>query len=196
MKITGSTKVDLSLTNFDYEIGIMSGNTDGNIINLGLSHAYEKKKTKNCANLESKLGPLNLKLILLSDDNKIPDNIENIDLNLSAVLEVDKNFNMGIKYETNGSKTEYEVLSGLINSKVNYNNFGLNLETENIIYGYKYKDGMKINLFGNKIKPSICLIDDKLNLGLIHNQREEIDEYGNKKNETKNNLCLDLDLKF
>lgn len=197
MKITGSTKVDLSLSNFDYEIGIFTNsNQDSNIVDLGLSHINENKKTKNCANLESKLGPLNLKVTLLSDEEKIPENIENLDLDLTATIEIENDFNMGLKYQTNGSQTKYEILSGLIDTKLNLENVGVNLYSENIIYGYKYNENTKINLFGNKIKPSLCLLNDSINIGFLHNQSEEIDEYGNKSEDSKNNLTLDLDFKI
>ena len=53
---------------------------------------------------------------------------------------------------------------------------------------------MKINLFGNKINPSIGLINNQINIGYIYNQIEEIDEYGNKEDKTNNKLCLDLDI--
>ena len=70
----------------------------------------------------------------------------------------------------------------------------LNLSTENIIYGHKTIGDTKINLFGNKIHPSIGLANDQLNIGYIYNQIEEIDEYGNKEDKTNNKLSLDLDL--
>ena len=64
MKISGSTKVDLNISNFDYNIGIFTNSESNNTINMGLSQIKENNKTKNCANLESNLGPLNIKLSL------------------------------------------------------------------------------------------------------------------------------------
>ena len=98
------------------------------------------------------------------------------------------------KIITDVNQQKFEILSGCIKSNLKYNDIDLNLSTENIIYGHKNIDNIKINLFGNKIKPSIGLINNQINVGYIYNQIEEIDEYGNKEDKINNKLSLDLDL--
>lgn len=194
MKISGSTHVDLSLENNDYEIEIDSNSN--NLIDLGLSRKMSNKTNTNIANIVSNLGPIKLKLSLNTEKNYIPDNFEDINLSMVASYDVDKHINMGIKYETDGNQNHYEILSGVIDSKVKYDDFSLNLSTENILYGYKKDSYSLTTLHGNRIHPSIGIADDSLKIGLLHNQREEIDDYGNKNENSSNKISLGFDLKF
>ena len=73
MKITGSTQIDLSLENFDYEIKLNTN--QGNIIDLGIKKHNEKNNNSNIINFESKLGNIKVNLDLLTDENKIPQSI-------------------------------------------------------------------------------------------------------------------------
>ena len=194
MKISGSSHVDLSLENNDYEIEIDSNSN--NIIDLALSRKISNKKNTNIANIMSNLGPIKLKLSLNTDKNYIPDNFEDINLSMTASYDVDRNVNMGIKYETDGNQNNYEILSGVIDSKVKYDDFSLNLSTENILYGYKNDSYCHTTLHGNKIHPSIGIADDSLKIGLLYDQREEIDDYGNINENISNKVSLGFDLKF
>ena len=192
MKITGSTQIDLSLENFDYEIKLNTN--QGNIIDLGIKKHNEKNNNSNIINFESKLGNIKVNLDLLTDENKIPQSIEDFDFVIKADYNLTKNLNMGLKYETDGNQSSYEILSGTILSKAGNDNIKLNLYSENILWGYKMEDFNKISLFGNKIKPSISLLEENIDLGLVYYQKEEIDDYGNNNNSSDVKLSLDLNL--
>ena len=56
------------------------------------------------------------------------------------------------------------------------------------------EDFNKISLFGNKIKPSISLLEENIDLGLVYYQKEEIDDYGNNNKSSDVKLSLDLNL--
>lgn len=193
MKITGNGQIDLNnkldLTNLDYEFNI-------NHKSIGLTTKKKNKKIQNGLDIESNLGPLNLKVNLYSEKTEIPTDLKNINLNLLADYELNKNLKLGIKYEADCEQQKYEILSGCIKSNYKHNDVDLNLSTENIIYGYKNVDNTKINLFGNKINPSIGLIENQVNIGYIYDQQEEIDEYGNKNEKLSNKVSLDLNLDF
>ncbi len=192
MKITGSTQIDLSLENFDYEIKLNTN--QGNIIDLGIKKHNEKNNNSNIINFESKLGNIKINLDLLTEENKIPQSIEDFDFVIKADYNLTKNLNMGLKYETDGNQSSYEILSGTILSKAGNDNIKLNLYSENILWGYKMEDFNKISLFGNKIKPSISLLEENIDLGLVYYQKEEIDDYGNNNKSSDVKLSLDLNL--
>ena len=194
MKISGNTQIDLSLSkidlsNIEYELNLTTKNNE-NAVDFGIVSKKNKDKTENGLGMESNIGPVTLKLNLVTDKDQIPEDINDLNLNISACYNVDKNFNFGLKYETDANQEKFEKLSGMMNSKIEFDNLNLKLNTENIIYGYENRNDVKVNLFGNKINPSIN-INDNLGLGIMYHQIEEIDEYGNKE-ESKNRLCLDL----
>ena len=191
MKLTGNTQVEidnqLNFSNLEYELNL-------NHNDVGVTTKKKNNNIENGIGLESSFGPINVKLNILTDKNSIPNKIEDVNLYLSADYKVNDNLKVGVKYETDCEQNKFEILSGTLDSNIKHNNVDLNLLTENIIYGYRKKDDMKINLFGNKINPSIGLIDNQINIGCVYNQIEEIDDYGNKKDKTSNKLCLDLDI--
>jgi len=131
---------------------------------------------------------------VLTNKTQLPVCASDINLYLSADYIINDNLKLGLKYETDVGQQKFEILSGCIKSNLKHNDIDLNLLTENIIYGHKNIDDTKINLFGNKINPSIGLINNQINVGYIYNQIEEIDEYGNKEDKINNKLSLDLDL--
>lgn len=196
MKISGNTQIDLSLSkidlkNIDYEINLNTNtNNNENTIDFGIISKKHQNTIENGLGMESNIGPVTLKLNLVTDKNSIPDDINDLNINLIACYNIDKNFNLGLKYETDAKQEKFEKLSGLMNSQVKLDNLNLKLNTENIIYGYENRNDIKVNLFGNKINPSIS-INDNMGLGLVYHQIEEIDEYGNKE-EPITRLCLDL----
>jgi hypothetical protein len=196
MKISGNTQIDLSLSkldisNIDYEINLNTNSkTDENNIDFGIVSKKNKNKSENGIGMESNMGPMTFKINLVTDQNKIPEEIDDLNINLLACYNYDKNFNFGLKYETDANQEKYEILSGVMNSNVDLDSLKLKLSTENIIYGYENRNDVKVNLFGNKINPSLN-INENLGLGLLYHQIEEIDEYGNKEDST-NRLCLDL----
>ena len=194
MKISGNTQIDLSLSkidlsNIDYELNLSTKNNE-NAVDFGIVSKKQNNKSENGLGMESNIGPVTIKLNLVTDQGQIPEDIKDLNLNITACYNVDKNFNFGLKYETDANQEKFEKLSGLMNSKIEFDNLNLKLNTENIIYGYENRNDVKVNLFGNKINPSIN-INDNIGLGLMYHQIEEIDEYGNKE-ESKNRLCLDL----
>ena len=194
MKISGNTQIDLSLSkidlsNIEYELNLTTKNNE-NAVDFGIVSKKNKDKTENGLGMESNIGPVTLKLNLVTDKDQIPEDINDLNLNITACYNVDKNFNFGLKYETDATQEKFEKLSGMMNSKIEFDNLNLKLNTENIIYGYENRNDVKVNLFGNKINPSIN-INENLGLGIMYHQIEEIDEYGNKE-ESKNRLCLDL----
>ena len=196
MKISGNTQIDLSLSKFDlknidYELNLNTNNKENdNAVDFGIISKKHQNKTENGLGMESNIGPVTVKLNFVTDKNIIPEDIEDLNINLEACYNVDKNFNIGLKYETDANQNKFEKLSGIMNSKVELDNLNLRLNTENIIYGYEKRDDVKVNLFGNKINPSIN-INENLNLGILYHQIEEIDEYGNK-NQPVDRLCLDI----
>ena len=190
MKLKGQAHVDLnniSISNLDYELNLTHSD-------LGITTKKKDGTNENGICLESNLGPIVVKFDLLTDKNRIPSNLKDLNMYLTANYKLEDNISIGLKYETDGEQNKFEILSGTINSKLKNDNISLNLYTENIIYGYKNSNNTKISLFGNKINPSIGLLDDKMYLGYIHNSIEEIDEYGNKDNKCNNKLSLDLDI--
>ena len=190
MKFKGQAQVDLnniSISNLDYELNLTHSD-------LGITTKKKDGTNENGICLESNLGPIVVKFDLLTDKNRIPSNLKDLNMYLTANYKLEDNISIGLKYETDGEQNKFEILSGTINSKLKNDNISLNLYTENIIYGYKNSNNTKISLFGNKINPSIGLLDDKMYLGYIHNSIEEIDEYGNKDNKCDNKLSLDLDI--
>lgn len=192
MKLKGQAQLDLnniSISNLDYELNLTHSD-------LGVATKKKDGNNENGICLESNLGPIIIKFDLLTDKNNIPTNLKDLNMYLTANYKLEDNISIGLKYETDGEQNNFEILSGIINSKLKNDNISLNLYTENIIYGYKNLDNTKISLFGNKINPSIGLLDDNVCLGYIYNQVEEVDEYGNKDNKYNNKLSLDLDIKF
>ena len=192
MKFKGQTELDLnniSISNLNYDINLTHSD-------LGVTSKKKNDCYQNGICLESDLGPVVVKFDLLTNKNKIPDSLKDLNMYLAANYKLEENLTIGLKYETDGEQSNYEILSGTINSKLKGDSASLNLYTENIIYGYKKSEYSKINLFGNKINPSIGVLDDKLSIGLMHNQIEEIDEYGNKDSNSTNKLSLDLDIKI
>ena len=194
MKISGNTQIDLSLSkidlsNIDYELNLSTKNNE-NAVDFGIVSKKQNNKSENGLGMESNIGPVTIKLNLVTDQGQIPEDIKDLNLNITACYNLDQNFNFGLKYETDANQEKFEKLSGLMNSKIEFDNLNLKLNTENIIYGYENRNDVKVNLFGNKINPSIN-INDNIGLGLMYHQIEEIDEYGNKE-ESKNRLCLDL----
>jgi len=191
MKLTGNTQVEignqLNFSNLEYELNL-------NHNDVGVTTKKKNNNIENGIGIDSSIGPINVKLNILTDKNSIPNKIEDVNLYLSADYKVNDNLKVGIKYETDCEQNTFEILSGTIDSNLKHENIDLNILTENIIYGYKKKDDMKIHLFGNKINPSIGLINNQINIGYIYNQIEEIDEYGNKEDKVNNKLCLDLDI--
>ena len=191
MKLIGKTQIDIDnqikLSDLEYELNI-------NHKNVGLASKKKNKKIENGFDFESTIGPVNIKFNLLTNKTQLPVGTSDINLYLSADYILNDNLKLGLKYETDVKKQEFEILSGCIKSNLKHNDTNLNLSTENIIYGHKTIGDTKINLFGNKIHPSIGLANDQLNIGYIYNQIEEIDEYGNKEDKTNNKLSLDLDL--
>ena len=205
MKITGSTQIDLSLTNydlsnFDYALYLNTKNntmdTSSSIPSFEFNTKKENKKTENTIGVESNLGPINFKLNFLTEKDRIPEDLDDLNINLFANYKIDENLNIGLKYETDANQDKFEILSGTMDTNLNLDNFDINLSTENIIYGYENKDDIKVNLFGNKIKPSLGFMDKTLEFGMIYDQKEKIDEYGNKSEDINNKLCFDLNLKF
>ena len=205
MKITGSTQIDLSLTNydlsnFDYALHLNTKNntmdTSSSIPSFEFNTKKENKKTENTIGVESNLGPINFKLNFLTEKDRIPEDLDDLKINLFANYKIDENLNIGLKYETDANQDKFEILSGTMDTNLNLDNFDINLSTENIIYGYENKDDIKVNLFGNKIKPSLGFMDKTLEFGMIYDQKEKIDEYGNKSEDINNKLCFDLNLKF
>jgi hypothetical protein len=191
MKLTGSTQIDIDnkikFSDLEYELNM-------NHKNVGLASKKKNKKIENGIDFESTIGPVNIKFNLLTNKAQIPTSTSDINLYMSADYIINNNLKLGLKYETDVNQQKFEILSGCIKSNLKYNDVDLNLSTENIIYGHKNIDNIKINLFGNKIKPSIGLINNQINVGYIYNQIEEIDEYGNKEDKINNKLSLDLDL--
>lgn len=192
MKLKGKAQLDLnniSISNLDYELNLTHSN-------LGIVTKNKDNNYENGICLESELGPIIIKFDILTNKNKFPDNLKDLNMYLSANYKLEENLTIGLKYETDVEQNNFEILSGTINSKIKNSNISLNLNSENIIYGYKNFDNKKINLFGNKINPSLGLLNDNVYLGYIINQSEEIDEYGNKENKYNNKLSLDLDIKI
>ena len=192
MKIKGQTQIDLnniSISELDYDINLTQSD-------LGFTTRKKEGCNENGICLESDLGPVVVRFDLLTTENKIPNNLKDLNMYLSASYKLEDNLNIGLKYETDGEQNNFEILSGTISSKLKTDSISLNLNTENIIYGYKKSDYSKINLFGNKINPSIGILDDKVCIGMIHHQLEEIDDYGNVDNKSNNKLSLDLNLKI
>jgi hypothetical protein len=191
MKLTGNTQIDIdnkiNFSDLEYELNV-------NHMNVGLASKKKNKKIENGLDFESTIGPINIKFNLLTNKSQIPTSTSDINLYMSADYIINNNLKLGLKYETDVNQQKFEILSGCIKSNLKYNDIDLNLSTENIIYGHKNIDNIKINLFGNKIKPSIGLINNQINVGYIYNQIEEIDEYGNKEDKINNKLSLDLDL--
>uniref|UniRef100_A0A6C0IV47 Uncharacterized protein n=1 Tax=viral metagenome TaxID=1070528 RepID=A0A6C0IV47_9ZZZZ len=191
MKLTGNTQIDIdnkiNFSDLEYELNV-------NHMNVGLASKKKNKKIENGLDFESTIGPINIKFNLLTNKSQIPTSTSDINLYISADYIINNNLKLGLKYETDVNQQKFEILSGCIKSNLKYNDIDLNLSTENIIYGHKNIDNIKINLFGNKIKPSIGLINNQINVGYIYNQIEEIDEYGNKEDKINNKLSLDLDL--
>jgi hypothetical protein len=191
MKLTGNTQIDIdnkiNFSDLEYELNV-------NHMNVGLASKNKNKKIENGLDFESTIGPINIKFNLLTNKSQIPTSTSDINLYMSADYIINNNLKLGLKYETDVNQQKFEILSGCIKSNLKYNDIDLNLSTENIIYGHKNIDNIKINLFGNKIKPSIGLINNQINVGYIYNQIEEIDEYGNKEDKINNKLSLDLDL--
>lgn len=188
MKINGNTQVDLSLTNIDYNLNVGTSNVSG---------VTKKKnnKNENGIELESNIGPIDLKLALLTDELTVP-TIDDINFNLVANYGIDDNINVGLKYEGDCKLEKYQVLSGLVDGKVEVSKINLNLYNENIIYGHKNENDVKVNLFGNKLNPSIGFADNKIKIGYMHDQLEEIDEYGNQDDKSSNKISLDLDIEL
>ena len=110
MKINGNTQVDLSLTNIDYNLNVGTSNVSG---------VTKKKnnKNENGIELESNIGPIDLKLALLTDELSVP-TIDDINFNLVANYGIDDNINVGLKYEGDCKLEKYQVLSGLVDGKV------------------------------------------------------------------------------
>ena len=192
MKIKGQTDIDfnnISISNLEYDLNLTHSD-------MGVTSKRKNGNINNGVCLESNLGPIIVKCDLLTEDNKIPNNIKDVNINLSANYKLEENLNIGLKYETDGEQSKYEILTGMIDSKVKNNNISLNLHTENILYGYKNIDNNRISLFGNKINPSVGLMNEQVSLGYIYNQIEEIDEYGNKDNKNDNKISLNLDFKI
>lgn len=208
MKISGNTQIDLSLadnidnlnlSNLNYEVNFNTSNgnkKESNVLDFEISSKKNENKNENSMGVESNFGPLCIKLNLVSDKDKIPEDLEDLNFNVLATYNYDKKFNFGLKYESDANQEKFEVLSGTMSTNIKLDSLDLNLATENIIYGYENRNDNKINLFGNKIYPSIGILDNSLELGLLYDQKEEIDEYGNKEENIKNKLCFDLNLKI
>ena len=195
MIITANAEININndinisdLSSIDYEIkvnnnnvGIISSNKENGVI------------------LESELGDIKFKLNLTTEDEINNLDWNNINFKFLADYNIDKNTNIGINYKSDIEFKKYQILSGIINSSIDSNNIKFNLNSENIIYGYKNVDDTRIDIFGNKIKPSIVLLDSNnsnIKIGYIFDQCEEIDEFGNKEKIDVNKIALDLDFKL
>lgn len=192
MKLKGQATMnlnDINISNLDYDFKL-------NNSNIGLSSKKSKKKFENGITLESNIGPIILNFDLLTEKYNLPVELEDLIVNVSAKYEMNNNLKIGLKYNKNMDKSQKEILYGTVNSKLNSDIITLNLSTENIIFGSKIDNDMKVNLFGNKINPSIGIYNDNINLGYIYQNCQEIDEYGNKCEEYDNKLSLDLDIKM
>ena len=55
--------------------------------------------------------------------------------------------------------------------------------TKNMV---KNENDVKVNLFGNKLNPSVGFADNKIKIGYMHDQLEENDAYGNKDDKSSN----------
>ena len=184
MKLKGQATMnlnDINISNLDYDFKL-------NNSNIGLSSKKNKKKFENGITLESNIGPVTLNFDLLTEKYNLPVELEDLIVNLSAKYEINNNLKLGLKYNKNMDKSQKEILYGTVNSKLNSDIINLNLSTENIIFGSKIDNDMKVNLFGNKINPSIRIYNDNINLGYIYQKCQEIDEYGNKNEKSDNNL--------
>ena len=60
----------------------------------------------------------------------------------------------------------------------------------------KIENDVKVNLLGNKLNPSVGFADNKIKIGYMHDQLEEIDEYGNQDDKSSNKISLDLDIEL
>lgn len=193
MKLKGQATMNLNninISNLDYDFKL-------NNSSIGISSKKNKKKFENGITLESNIGPITLNFDLLTDKYNLPVELEDLIVNVSAKYEINNNLKLGLKYNKNMDKSQKEILYGTINSKLNNDIITLNLSTENIIFGSKIdNDKRVVNLFGNKINPSIGIYNDNINLGYIYQKCQEIDEYGNEDEECDNKLSLDLDIKM
>ena len=192
MKLKGQATMnlnDINISNLDYDFKL-------NNSNIGLSSKKNKKKFENGITLESNIGPVTLNFDLLNEKYNLPVELEDLIVNLSAKYEINNNLKLGLKYNKNMDKSQKEILYGTVNSKLNSDIINLNLSTENIIFGSKIDNDMKVNLFGNKINPSIRIYNDNINLGYIYQKCQEIDEYGNKNEKSDNKLSLDLNIEI
>ena len=192
MKLKGQATMninDINISNLDYDFKL-------NNSNIGLSSKKNKKKFENGITVESNIGPIILNFDLLTEKYNLPVELEDLIINISAKYEINNNLKLGLKYNKNMDKSQKEILYGTINSKLNNDLITLNLSTENIIFGSKIDNDMKVNLFGNKINPSIGIYNNNINLGYIYQNCQEIDEYGNTNEESDNKLSLDLDIKM
>ncbi len=192
MKLKGQANIDLNnikISNLDYNFNLTTPN-------IGLVTKKDKKKYQNGICLESSIGPILININLLTDKYKLPIDLEDLILKISADYKLNKNLKLGLKYDKTMDDYNLQTLSGTINSKLNTDLLTLNLSTENIIYGSCLKNDVNVKLFGNKINPSIGLNNDTINLGYIYQTKEEIDDFGNKESNYDNKLSLDLDIKL
>ena len=133
MKFKGQAQVDLnniSISNLDYELNLTHSD-------LGIITKKKDGTNENGICLESNLGPIVVKFDLLTDKNRIPSTLKDLNMYLTANYKLEDNINIGLKYETDGEQNNFEILSGTINSKLKNDNISLNLYTENIIYEIK-----------------------------------------------------------
>ena len=192
MKLKGQVTMninDINISNLDYNFKL-------NNSNIGLCSKKNKKNFENGITLETNIGPIILNFDLLTEKYNLPVELEDLIINISAKYKINKNLKLGLKYNKNMDKNQKEILYGTIKSKLNNDIMTLNLSTENIIFGSKIDNNMKVNLFGNKINPSVGIHNDNINLGYIYQNCQEIDEYGNKNEESDNKLSLELDIKM
>lgn len=192
MKLKGQVTMninDINISNLDYNFKL-------NNSNIGLCSKKNKKNFENGITLETNIGPIILNFDLLTEKYNLPVELEDLIINISANYKINKNLKLGLKYNKNMDKNQKEILYGTIKSKLNNDIMTLNLSTENIIFGSKIDNNMKVNLFGNKINPSVGIYNDNINLGYIYQNCQEIDEYGNKNKESDNKLSLELDIKM
>lgn len=181
-----------NLSNTDFKIDLTQNN-------LGISMNKNKDIYTKGFIIESDIGPINLQLNITSNDQINNIDFNNLDLILEAGYKVDDNMNVAVKYESDINLNKYHYLKGKLSSHTTLDNIKINLDTENIIYGTEEKNNMCINYFGNKINPSISLINNNnvdLKLGLIYKQIETIDEYGNKEEKSENKISLNLNSKI
>lgn len=191
MNIKGNTSININsledigkinLSNLEYELNLKAKN-------MGFLSKKEKEQQKNGLSLNSSYGPFNFNIDILTQDS-----IDDLVLILKGYYMIEDDIHFGLKYETNTNDSNREILSGIIDSNFSMKNIKLNLNTENIIYGQEIKDNNCYKVYGNKINPNIGLKDNSISFGYIYDQKEKIDEFGNKDEDSNNKISMDIDI--